>query len=144
MPGLPSNQRHTAAFTLTVSGDPRFIETVRTLTHKAAEADGCSDADAARLAEAVGRVLTALFGGVAATAVDRVSDVRFEPTGQAFSVEIRVPAGAVAPSGNALERSLAASGGLDAVRTLAPNAEFGAVGAQQFCRIACPRASRPS
>jgi hypothetical protein len=138
MSGSSSNHRaRTGAFTVTVSGDPRFVDTVRTLTRKAAEADGCAGGDAARLAEAVERVLATLFASFRAPLVEGVMDVRFEPTRHAFSVEIRVPALAVASAGGTLERSLAASGGLDAVRTLAPGAEFGEAGTHLFCRIAC-------
>jgi hypothetical protein len=100
--------------------------------------------DAARLAEAVERVLSLLFAGWRAPLDEGAMDLRFEPTGHAFSVEIRVPARAVASMGGTLERSLAASGGLDLVRTLAPGAEFGERGADQFCRMACQRAPGPS
>jgi hypothetical protein len=131
----------TGAFTVTVSGDPRFVDTIGTLTRKAAETDGCAGADAARLAEAVERVLATLFATFHPPLAEGLTELRFESTGEAFSVEIRVPARAMASSGGTLERSLAEHGGLDAVRSLAPGAEFGEAGAHQFCRLACQHAS---
>jgi hypothetical protein len=126
----------TGEFTVTVSGDPRFIETIRSLTHRAAESDGCSHADAVRLADAVERVLATLLGHGRALAAGAM-DLRFEPSPHAFKVEIRVPARAVPEAGDTLERSLAARGDLDAVRRLVPATEFGSTGAHQFCRMAC-------
>jgi hypothetical protein len=141
MSGSSSNHRpRTAAFTVTVSGDPRFADTVRTLTRKAAEADGCAGADADRFASAVEHVLSTLLASLRAPSSEGALDLRFEPTRHAFRVEILVPARVVASSGGTLERSLAASGGLEVVRSLAPGAEFGETGAHQFCRLACRHA----
>jgi hypothetical protein len=135
MSGSSSNSSiATGVFTVTVSGDPRFVHTIRLLTRKAAEADGCPEANAARLADAVERILTRCLahGPDASPAMD----IRFEPSATAFSVEIRVPAPAVAASGT-LERALAAHGDLETVRRLVPETEFGAAGSHQFCRMAC-------
>jgi len=129
-----NSARPAGAFTVTVSGDPRFAETIRTLTHKAAETGGCSHDDAMRLADAVERVL----GSLLHPGRGPIADVTFEPSDRAFSVEIRVPAPAVADAGETLERSLASGGNLETVRNLVPTTEFGAVGAHQFCRMACP------
>jgi hypothetical protein len=140
MSGSSSNSStRTDVFTVTVSGDPRFISTIRLLTHKAAEADGCPEASAARLADAVERVLTLCLGSELEALAAGAMDLSFEPSAGAFAVEIRVPAPAVAASGT-LERTLAARGDLDAVRRLVPDAEFGAVGSHQFCRMACAHA----
>ena len=134
MSGSASNSStRTGVFTVTVSGDPRFIPTIRLLTSKAAEADGCSEANAERLGDAVGRILTLGLGGepLAADAMD----LRFEPAADAFVVEIRVSSRSGADA--AFERSLAAHGELETVRRLVSSAEFGAAGAHQYCRIAC-------
>ena len=131
MSGSASNSStRTGVFTVTVSGDPRFIPTIRLLTSKAAEADGCSEASAERLGDAVSRILTAGLGGEPPAA--GAMDLQFEPTSDAFCVEIRVPTRLAADG--ALERSL------DAVRSLVSSAELGAAGGHQFCRIACRRA----
>jgi hypothetical protein len=131
MSGSASNSStRTGVFTVTVAGDPRFIPTIRLLTSRAAEADGCSEANAARLGDAVGRILTAGLGGEPLGAGPL--DLQFEPTPDAFCVEIRVPTRAAADG--ALERSL------EAVRGLVSSAEFGASGAHRFCRIACRHA----
>jgi hypothetical protein len=135
MSGSASNSStRTGVFTVTVAGDPRFIPTIRLLTSKAAEADGCSEASAARLGDAVGRILTLGLGGEPSVAVD----LRFEPTPDAFYVEIRVVSRAGADS--VLERSLDARGELDTLRRLVSSAEFGSAGAHQYCRMACRRA----
>jgi hypothetical protein len=139
MSGSSSNSStRTGVFTVTVSGDPRFIPTIRLLTHKAAEADGCSEAHAERLADAVARVLTLALGAEHEALAAGAMDLRFEPSSEAFAVEIRVPARVV--GGSTLERSLAARGDLEEVRRLVPATEFGASGAHQFCRLACQHA----
>jgi hypothetical protein len=132
-----NSSRAVGAFTVTVSGDPRFVEPIRSLTHRAAETDGCSHDDAMRLADAVERVLATLLGPGHALLAGGAMDVTFEPLDGAFSVEIRVPAPAMAEGGGTLERSLAARGNLDAVRSLVPATEFGSAGSHQFCRMAC-------
>jgi hypothetical protein len=137
MSGSASNSStRTGVFTVTVSGDPRFIPTIRLLTSKAAEADGCSEASARQLGDAVGRILMLGLGG---EPLAGAMDLRFEPTAEAFCVEIRV----AARSGGdgALERSLAARGELDVVRRLVSSAEFVGAGAHQYCRIACRHAA---
>jgi hypothetical protein len=137
MSGSASNSStRTGVFTVTVAGDPRFIPTIRLLTSKAAEADGCSEASAARLGDAVGRILTLGLGGEPSAA--GALDLRFEPTPDAFYVEIRVVSRAGADS--VLERSLEARGELDTLRRLVSSAEFGAAGPHQYCRMACRRA----
>jgi hypothetical protein len=131
MSGSASNSStRTGVFTVTVSGDPRFIPTIRLLTSKAAEADGCSEASAERLADAVSRILTLGLGGEPPEA-GRM-DLQFEPTSEAFCVEIRVPA-RLAANGD-LARSL------DGVRGLVSSAELAAAGTHQVCRIACRHA----
>lgn len=141
MSGPPSTSREFAsAFTVTLAGDPRFIDAIRLLTQRAAEADGCAAASAARLGEAVERVLAALFASVRAPLTDGVTDLSFKPLGDAFCVEIRVPTTAVQAAGTTLERSVAEQGSLT---SLAPGAEFGQAGPHQYCRIACPHAASP-
>jgi anti-sigma regulatory factor (Ser/Thr protein kinase) len=128
-----------ASFTLTVSEDPRFVATVRALTLKAAETAGCENDEATRLAEAVEQLLTALVehrdGGQ-----PNALDVRYDAVDEAFSVEILFSSHAQA-HGTTLERRLADRGELDAFRSLAPAAQFGSAGSQQFCRLTCPHPS---
>lgn len=138
MSGSASNSStRTGVFTVTVSGDPRFIPTIRLLTAKAAEADGCSEANAERLGDAVARILTLGLSGE--PFAGGAMDLRFEPSAGAFVVEIGVgtrPGGADA----ALDRTLDAQGELEAVRRLVASAEFGAAGERQYCRMACRHA----
>jgi hypothetical protein len=143
MAGPLSNTRVSAgAFTVTVSGEPRLCETVRLLTHKAAEADGCVARDAARLAEAVYGVVGAVLEARPGALSDRGLDVRFEPDADALGVEIVVPPRVVAASNSGLEGLLAASGALERLRAIVPDVEFGRSADGLSCRLRCSRAPR--
>ena len=141
MGGPLSNTRISAgAFTVTVAGEPRLGETVRLLTHKAAEADGCAARDAARLAEAVfgvvGAVLEARPG-----AADGGLDVQFEPEADALRVAIIVPSRFLPASGG-LEDFLDSAGALDRLRAVVPDLTFGRSADGQACQLRCARAPR--
>jgi hypothetical protein len=142
MAGPLSNTRISAgAFTVTVSGEPRLGETLRLLTHKAAEADGCVSRDAARLAEAVHDVVGALLEAKPGSSSDRGLDVRFEPAAEALDVEIVVPPRVLAGPGG-LEGLLAASGALERLRAIVPDVQFGRSAEGLSCRLRFVRSPR--
>jgi hypothetical protein len=117
------------AFTVTVAGDPRLVETVNELTKKAAEMAGCSTSDAAGLAEALSTV---------ATAVGSAVDLAYRPTPSALVVEVRA---ARRGEGATSLRSLLAKGDLFArVKALVPAAELQGTGADECCFLTAPRA----
>lgn len=132
----------TAAYTLTVSGDPRFLDTVRALAAKTAETHGVAAADAARLAEAVGVLMTTIAEAVASPAAPDIMHVRFAPDPAALGVEVACEAPAGAAAGWTLERALAARGRLEAFRALAPGAAFSVSGTHHLCRFACAHHGR--
>jgi hypothetical protein len=143
MAGPLSHTRISAgAFTVTVSGEPRLGETLRLLTHKAAEADGCASRDAARLAEAVHDVVGALLEAKPGSSSDRGLDIRFEPDADALDVEIVVPPRVLAVPGGGLEGLLAASGALDRLRAIVPDVQFGRSADGLSCRLRFVRSPR--
>jgi hypothetical protein len=139
MSGPSSNSLSAGAFTVTVAGEPRFVETIRLLTHKTAEADGCSTRDADRMAEAVQCVVGALLTPSAANGGPAL-DVRFEPSAGVLQVEIGVP-GAGGSSSRSVEQVLAQRGVLGSLRALVPDVQFIRRGAVELCRFRCPRRS---
>lgn len=139
MSGPTSNSRVSAgAFTVTVGGEPRFVDTVRLLTHKAAEADGCAESDADRLAEAVEYVLRAFMD--TSVAPPESVDVRFAPSNDMLQVEIGVPQSGA--GGRSVEAVLEQRGLLPGLRRLVPDVQFIRTGGMDLCRFRCPRAPR--
>jgi hypothetical protein len=117
------------AFTVTVAGDPRLVETVNELTRKAAEMAGCSSSDAAGLAEALSAVAKAVGNDV---------DLAYRPTPSALVVEVRpTQRGAGASSMHAL---LAKSDAFARIKKLVPAAELQGTGSDECCFLMAPRA----
>jgi hypothetical protein len=119
------------AFTVSVAGDPRLVETVHELTRKAAEISGCSAADAAGLADAAGTVATALGDDL---------DLAYRPTAFALVVEVRSTRRA--EGGRSLHAVLS-SGAFAKVKALVPAAELQGAGVDECCFLTCPRAATP-
>jgi hypothetical protein len=122
------------AFTVTVAGDPRLLETVNELTKKAAEMAGCSTSDAAGLVEALSTV---------ATAVGSAVDLAYRPTPSALVVEVRA---AQRGEGASSLRTLLSKGDAFArVKALVPAAELQGTGTDECCFLMAPRAgARPA
>jgi hypothetical protein len=120
------------AFTVTVAGDPRLMETVNEVTRKAAEMAGCSTSDAEGLAEA----LTAV-----ARAVGSAVDLAYRPTPSALVVEVRP---ALRGEGASSMHTLLAKGDAFArVKKLVPAAELQGTGSDECCLLMAPRAGAP-
>jgi hypothetical protein len=120
------------AFTVTVAGDPRLVETVTDLTRKAAEMAGCSASDADGLAEALSAV---------AKAVGNAIDLAYRPTPDALLVEVRP---AQRGEGVASLHALLERGGAFArVKALVPAAELQGAGSDECCLLMAPRAGAP-
>ena len=117
------------AFTVTVLGDPRLLETVNELTRKAAEMAGCSTSDAAGLAEALSAV---------ATAVGSAVDLAYRPTPSALVVEVR-PAQR-GEGASSLRSLLAKTDAFARVKALVPAAELQGTGPDECCFLMAPRA----
>jgi hypothetical protein len=118
------------AFTVSVAGDPRLVETVHELTRKAAELNGCSTADAAGLADAACTVARALADDL---------DLAYRPTPFALILEVRP-----AHRGEGRRSLHAVLSGGDAfarVKALVPAAELQGAGVDEVCFLTCPRAA---
>lgn len=117
------------AFTLSVGADPRLGEVVHELTRKAAEMSGCSEPDAAHLADAACTVATALGEDL---------DLAYRPMPHALILELRP---ARRGDGTAsLHTVLAAGDAFARVKKLIPAAELQGTGADECCFLTCPRA----
>jgi hypothetical protein len=133
---------------LTVSEDPRFVETVRELTAKTAETVGIPAVAASRLAVGVERIVRALAERQALTAArgPRLLDVRFLVGPDALRVEIECeapsPGEASARSEWSIAQRLEEHGDLDALRALALDMELAIAGSPCLCRFTCAYASR--
>ncbi len=139
MAGSTSNTRVSAgAFTVTIAGEPHLADLLRQLTHRAAEADGCTMGDADRLAEAVERIMSACLP--ASRPQGEQFDLRFDPTPEILQVEIGFPAGFDGSGG--VEAALAARGVLAGLRALVPDLQFVRAGSRELCRFRCPRQPR--
>jgi hypothetical protein len=144
MTGRPSDAHmlETASYTLTVSGDPRFLDTVRALAAKTAETVGVAPAETAPLVEAIGVLMATIVEAVANPAAPDIMHVRFAVEPKALGVEVACEAPAGAPAGWTLERALASQGRLDAFRALAPDAVFSVSGTHHLCRFTCAHTGR--
>jgi hypothetical protein len=131
----------TASYTLTVSKDARFLPTVYDLTAKTAETLHCAPDATTRLADAVQLLAEVIFGLTDARPGTDLVDVRFETDPVTLHVAITTETPA-ARRGWSLERALAESGQLEAVRALMPDAEFVAIGSQHVCRMTCALSPR--
>jgi hypothetical protein len=119
------------AFTVSVAGDPRLVETVHELTRKTAELSGCTAADAAGLADAASTLAVALAEDL---------DLAYRPTPQALVLEVR-PARR-GPGGRSLHAVLSRDA-FAKVKALVPGAELQGSGADECCLLTCPRAAAP-
>lgn len=153
MTGPSSDARvlEAASYTLTVSGDPRLLATVRALSARTAETAGVAPRDAARLADAVWAVMEAVGqAGTQPGTTPRLLTVRFDIGQEALHVAIMCEPPDEAPAGWTLERELVAYGRLDDLRAAAPDAEIGAAidaesGAgrvHHYCRLTCALSRR--
>jgi hypothetical protein len=125
-----------------VSGDPRFLDTVRALAAKTAETVGVAPAEAAPLAQAIGALMATIVEAVANPAAPDIMHVRFAVGPKALGVEVSCEAPAGAPAGWTLERALTSQGRLDAFRALAPDAVFSVSGTHHLCRFTCAHTGR--
>jgi hypothetical protein len=132
----------TASYTLTVSRDPRFLPTVSDLTAKTAEALNCDPADATRLTGAVQLIVEAIFALDGTRPERDLVDVRFDADPDTLHVEVATEPPPARRAAWTLERALADSGQLEAVRALMPDAEFLAIGGQHVCRLICALSPR--
>jgi hypothetical protein len=132
----------TASFTLTVSGDARFLAMVRALAARTAETVGVTTNDAARLADALSVVMDLVVQAGKPRATPDIMDVRFDVEPDALHVVIAYEAPKGARAGWTFERELAAHGRLEAFRSLAPDAEFGMSGSHLMCRLTCAHSRR--
>ena len=117
------------AFTVSVAADPRLGEVVHELTRKAAEMSGCSEPDAAHLADAARTVAQALGDDL---------HLAYRPMPHALIVELR---SARSGDGEAsLHAVLAAGDAFERVKKLVPAAELQGTGVDECCFLTCPRA----
>jgi hypothetical protein len=114
------------AFTVTVAGDPRLVDTVSEMTKKAAEMAGCSTSDGEGLAEALSTVAKALGSAV---------DLAYRPTPSALVVEVR---SAQRGEGASLRTQLAKGDVFARVKSLVPGAELQGAGADECCFLMAP------
>lgn len=119
------------AFTVSVTGDSRLVETVHELTRKAAEMSGCAATDAAGLADAATAVASALAEDL---------DLAYRPMPQAFVLEVR-PARR-GEDGRSL-RAVLSRDAFAKVKALVPGAELQGSGADECCFLTCPRTDAP-
>jgi len=119
------------AFTVSVTGDSRLLETVHELTRKTAELSGCTATDAVGLADAAIAVASALAEDL---------DLAYRPTAQALVLEIRP---ARRGQGGRSLRAVLSRDAFANVKALVPGAELQGVGADECCSFTCPRATTP-
>jgi hypothetical protein len=119
------------AFTVSVAGDPRLVETVHELTRKTAEISGCSATDAAGLAEAASAVATALAEDL---------DLAYRPQPTGLVLEVRP---ARRGQGGRSLHAVLSSGAFAKVKALVPAAELQGTGVDECCFLTCPRATPP-
>ena len=120
------------AFTVSVAGDPRLVETVHELTRKTAEMSGCTAADASGLADAASAVARALAEDL---------DLAYRPMPHALVLEVR-PARR-GPGDGSLHAVLSRDA-FAKVKVLVPGAELQGTGADECCFLTCPRATPPA
>lgn len=120
------------AFTVSVTGDSRLVETVHELTRKAAEMSGCTATEAAGLADAATAVASALAEDL---------DLAYLPTAQALVLEIRP---ARRGQGGRSLRAVLSRDAFAKVKALVPGAELQGVGADECCSFTCPRTTPPA
>jgi hypothetical protein len=133
----------TASYTLTVSRDPRFLETVYDLTAKTAEMLGCHARAAVGITNAVQLIVEAIVGPRVEPAGAGLIDVRFEADPDTLRIEIATEPPKGHRAGWTVETALVETRQLDALRGLCPEAEFVTRGHQHICRLICTLAPRP-
>ena len=133
----------TASYTLTVSRDPRFLQTVYDLTAKTAELLGCHARAGAAMTDAVQLIVEAIVGPRVEPSAAGLIDVRFEVDPETLRVEIATGPPAGHRTGWTVETALVERRQLDALRRLMPDAEFVTRGHRHICRLVCPLAPRP-
>jgi hypothetical protein len=119
------------AFTVSVAGDARLLETVHEVTRKAAEMHGCAPAGAAGLADAACAVASALAEDL---------DLAYRPMSQALVLEVRP---ARRGQGGRSLRAVLSRDAFAKVKALVPGAELQGAGADECCFLTCPRAATP-
>jgi hypothetical protein len=120
------------AFTVSVGGDPRLVDTVHELTRKTAEMNGCSSADAAGLADAACTVAVALADDL---------DLAYRPTPSALVLEVRSARRGL--GGPSLHAALSNGDAFSKVKALVPAAELQGAGVDECCFLTCPRTATP-
>jgi hypothetical protein len=131
MSGTSEGLGEHGAFTVSVAGDSRLVETVHELTRKAAEMSGCAPTDAAGLADAATAVATALAEDL---------DLAYRPMPKALVVEVRP---ARRGQGGRSLHALLSRDAFAKVKALVPGAELQGSGADECCFLTCPRAETP-
>jgi hypothetical protein len=120
------------AFTVSVAGDPRLVETVHELTRKTAELSGCTVEDATGMADAARAVASALAEDL---------DLAYRPTPEALVLEVRP---ARRGEGGRSLRVVLSRDAFAKVKALVPGAELQGSGADECCFLTCPRTATPS
>ena len=126
--GTPQGFGEHGAFTVTVGADPRLGEIVHELTRKAAEMSGCSEPDAAQLADAASAVAKALGEDI---------DLAYRPMPHALILELRP--GRRGDGAASLHQVLSAGDAFAHVKQLVPAAELQGTGVDECCFLTCPR-----
>jgi len=133
----------TASYTLTVSRDPRFLQTVYDLTAKTAEMLGCPARAAVPITNAVQLIVEAVVGPHVEPSGAGLIDVRFEADPETLRVEIAAEPPRGHRAGWTVETALVERRQLEALRALIPDAEFVTRGHQHICRLICALSPRP-
>jgi hypothetical protein len=132
----------TASYTLTVSRDPRFLQTVYDLTAKTAEMLGCPARAAVAMTNAVQLIVEAIVGPRVEPSDAGLIDLHFEADPETLRVEIATEP----PRGHrtdwTVETALVERRQLEALRALIPDAEFITRGRRHSCRLICNLAPR--
>jgi hypothetical protein len=128
MDDAPATSRsHDLSFSVTLSAEPAFADSVGALAARAGDFAGCPADDARRLGDAVREVFARLAGCVPVTehlAVTVHGDARL----------VRVDVRCEFAGAQDLEQRIDGDGG-PPIRSLVDRVEFGADGASRFCRI---------
>ncbi len=120
---------HEFAFSLSISCDPAFAETVRALVNRAGALAGCTDDAGGRLGACVEGVFEALIAG----GVTHSTDVAFDVHGSSrlVTVDVQCPESCRPPLAEALEQS----GAAPTLRAMVDRLECGESKGRTFCRV---------